>query len=213
MELISVGSAVQILFTLLLIALALRFVYRFVIDFPPYPGSSPLQGSKVEGLMGEDEFWALIDESKRLSRGRYDDQVEILTDLLEHKSLTEIIAFDMAFAALTMRVEQFRYWEPVYALNWGCSDDCFIDFRAWWIGQGKNKFYWSVRFPRLLFFFAVRDAWEQYEGLQYCAAEAYRNLNGRDIPAADSEYSGLDDTIFKENLAFLKYPELALLAW
>lgn len=197
----------------MLVAVALRFVYRFVIDFPPYPGLSPLQGTAVAGLLDEDAFWALIDESRRKSRGRYDDQVEILTGLLEHMSLSEIIAFDKAFVALMMRVEQFRYWEPVYALNWGCSDDCFVDFRAWWIGQGKNKFYWSVRFPRLLFFFAVRDSLEQYEGLQYCATEAYKNLNGRDIPVADIEYSGLDDAVFDENFAFLKYPELAFLAW
>jgi len=203
----------QILFGLVFVAVALRFVYRFVIDFPPYPGFSPLQGRVVEGLLDEDEFWALIDASRRQSRGRYDEQVEILTGLLEQRNLSEIVAFDRAFGALMMRVDQFRYWEPVYALNWGCSDDCFVDFRAWWIGQGKNKFYWSVRFPRLLFFFAVRDSFEQYEGLQYCAAEAYQNLNGRDIPVVDIEYSGQADAIFDENLAFLKFPELAFLAW
>jgi len=210
---IVVCAIMQIIFALVLVAVALRFVYRFVIDFPPYPGFSPLQGTNVEGLLDEDRFWAIIDESRRLSRGRYADQVMILTELLEHESLNDIVAFDKAFVALMARVEQFRYWEPVYALNWGCSDDCFIDFRAWWIGQGKNKFYWSVRFPRLLYFFAVRDLFEEYEGLQYCAGEAYKNLNGRDIPAVDIENAGLDDAIFVENIAFLKYPELAFLAW
>lgn len=203
----------QIVFGLLLLALSLRFVYRFIINFPPYPGCSPLQGTNVEGLMDEDEFWAIVEKSRQLSRGDYADQVEHLTELLEHKSLKKIVSFNLAFCSLMACVEKFRYWEPVYALNWGCSDDCFIDFRAWWIGQGKNKFYWSVRFPRLLYFFAVRDSLQEYEGLQYCAADAYKNLNGRDIPAADIEYAGLDDAVFNENYAILKYPELAFLAW
>lgn len=203
----------HILIALVVITIALRFVYRFLIDFPPYPGRSPLQGTNVEGLLEEDEFWTLIAQSRKLSRGQYDNQVEELTDLLEHKSLNEIMAFDKAFAALTDRVNSFHYWEAAYALNWGCSDDCFIDFQAWWIGQGKNKFYWSVRFPRLLYFFAVRDLYQQYEGLQYCAADAYKNLNGRDIPPHNYEFSDTGGQLFNEKMAFLKYPELAFLAW
>ena len=143
----------HIIIIVLVAALLLRFVYRFVIDFPPYPGRSPLQGTDTGDLMDEDDFWGLIAESRRISRGNYDVQVEALTDLLEHRSLNDIIAFNNAFEALMNRANDFRYWEAAYALNWGCSDDLFDYFRSWWIGQGKNKFYWSVRFPRLLFFF------------------------------------------------------------
>ena len=172
-----------------------------------------MQGVDVEGLMDEDEFWALIQDSRRLSKGNYDDQIVALTDLLEGKRLSDIIAFERAFVALMNRTNDFRYWEAAYALNWGCSDDTFIDFRAWWIGQGKNKYYWSVRFPRLLFFFVVRDVFQQYEGLQYCAGEAYKQLSGRDMPADDIEFTDTRGTPFNEGLALLKHPELALLAW
>jgi len=204
---------VHVLVILLVAVLGLRLAYRFIIDFPPYPGLSPLQGYDVDGLMEEDEFWALIHQSRRRSRGRYDDQVVELTELLEERSLKQIVAFDKAFNALLSRADDFRYWEAAYALNWGCSDDSFIDFRAWWIGQGKNKFYWSIRFPRLLFFFAVREFFQQYEGLQYCAPEAYENLSGRDIPPHEIDFGETRGTIFNEELAVLKYPELAFLAW
>jgi len=203
----------HILIALIVIALALRFIYRFLINFPPFPGQSPLQGTMVDGLMEEDEFWSMISQSRQLSGRQYDDQVAELTNLLEHKSLNDIIAFERAFAALTNRANEFRYWEAAYALNWGCSDDCFIDFTAWWIGQGKNKFYWSVRYPRLFFFFAVRDRFQSYEGLQYCAGEAYKNLNGRDIPTYENDFTDTRGPMFNESLALLKYPELALFAW
>lgn len=203
----------HIILAVLIAALVLRMVYRFLIDFPPYPGKSPLQGTNVDGLMEESEFWNLIMESRRTSNGRYDDQILALTDLLERKSLNDIIAFERAFTALMNQANDFRFWEAAYALNWGCSDDCFIDFCAWWIGQGKNKFYWSLRLPRSLFLFVVKEQFQQYEGLQYCASDAYKNLNGRDMPVSDIELAATQGKLFNEGLAFLKHPELALLAW
>ena len=167
----------------------------------------------MAGLMEEDRFWGLVDESRRRSRGNYDQQIDELTELLESERPSDIIAFQRAFTALMNRANDFRYWESAYALNWGCSDDLFHYFCSWWIGQGKNKFYWSIRWPRLLFFFAVRDFVQPYEGLEYCADQAYRNLTGRDMPTEDMIYSDTSGRMFNESLTVLKYPELALLAW
>lgn len=198
---------------LIVVVFLLRFLYRTWMDFPPYPGRSPLQGTDVDGLMEEDRFWSLIHESRRASRGNYDLQIDNLTSLLEGEKPADIIAFQRAFTALINRVNHFRYWESAYALNWGCSDDSFHYFCTWWIGQGKNKLYWSIRFPRLLFFFAVRELMVQYEGLEYCAAQAYENLTGREMPMEEFEYSDTGGRLFNENLAVIKYPELAFLAW
>lgn len=193
--------------------LLLRVLCRLGLDFPPYPGYSPLQGSDVEGLMPEDPFWALIHESKRRSGGNHEVQIEVLTELLEGELPKNIVAFQRAYAALVARVNDFRYWEAAYALNWGCSDDNFHYFCTWWIGQGKNKLYWSIRFPRLLFFFAVRESSVQYEGLEYAAAEAYEQLTGKELPMDDFPMSETRGKMFSEELALLRYPELALLAW
>ncbi|MEM9335596.1 MAG: DUF4240 domain-containing protein [Pseudomonadota bacterium] len=203
----------HLVIALILIPLVLRVLYRTVLNFPPFPGTSPLQGSDVDGLMDEDRFWGLIHESRRRSRGNFEDQIEELTELLEEERLADIIAFQRAFVALINRANHFQYWERAYALNWGCSDDLFHYFCTWWIGQGKNKFYWTIRFPQLLFFFAVRDFIQPYEGLEYCAGDAYKNLSGRDMPAEDMQYSDTGGRIFNENLATLKHPGLAFFAW
>lgn len=198
---------------LIVILLTLRALYRTVLDFPPYPGASPLQGTDVEGLMDEDRFWGLIHESRRRSRGNYEAQIEELTELLEGERLGDIVAFQRAFIALLNRANHFRYWESAYALNWGCSDDLFHYFCTWWIGQGKKKFYWSIRFPGLLFFFAVRHSVQPYEGLEYCAGEAYERLTRRELPLEDVEYTDTSGRIFSENFAVIKHPGLAFLAW
>ena len=203
----------HIVVALVVTLLILRVLYRTVLDFPPYPGLSPLQGTNVDGLMEEDRFWALIHESRRRSGGNYDAQLEELTNLLEGEKLADIIAFQQAFTALINRANHFKYWESAYALNWGCSDDLFHYFCTWWIGQGKNKFYWSTRFPALLFFFAVREFVQSYEGLEYCAGQAYENLTGRELPLDDVEYADTQGRIFNENLAVIKHPGLAYLGW
>lgn len=193
--------------------LSLRLLYRTWLNFPPYPGLSPLQGTNVDGLMEEDRFWSLIQESRRRSGGNYEAQIDELTALLEGETLADIVAFQRAFTALLNRANHFKYWECAYALNWGCSDDMFHYFCTWWIGQGKNKFYWSVRFPRLLFFFAIREFMQPYEGLEYCAGEAYENLAGREMPVDSLEYADTRGRIFNESLAIIRHPGLAFLAW
>lgn len=203
----------HVLLILIGVALLLRILYRTWLDFPPYPGHSPLQGTNVDGLLDEDRFWQLIHESRRKARGDYDAQLDALTELLEGERLPDIIAFQRAFVALLNRANHFRYWECAYALNWGCSDDTFHYFCSWWIGQGKNKFYWTMRFPRLLYFFAVRESMQPYEGLEYCAGQAYENLTGREMPLDDIEYADTGGQIFNEGLAVIKHPALAFLAW
>jgi hypothetical protein len=98
-------------------------------------------------------------------------------------------------------------------LNWGCSDDSFHYFCTWWIGQGRNKFYWSLRFPRLLFFCVVKESLQPYEGLEYCAGQAHENLSGRELPHEDLAFADTGGTLFNENLAIIRHPELAFLAW
>ena len=198
---------------LLATPLVLRLLYRTWLNFPPYPGHSPLQGTDVDGLLDEDRFWSLIHESHRRSGGNYEAQIDELVDLLEGQRLEDIVAFERAFTALLNQANHFRYWEAAYALNWGCSDDLFRYFCTWWIGQGKNKFYWSIRFPRLLFFFAVKDILQQYEGLGYCASDAYKNLTGKEMPNEDIVYEDTRGEIFSESFAVARYPELAFLAW
>ncbi|MEM1262970.1 MAG: DUF4240 domain-containing protein [Pseudomonadota bacterium] len=200
--------------TLVVSLFLLRVLYRTVLDFPPYPGFSPLQGTNVDGLMDEDRFWALIHGAHQRSHGNYEQQIEELTELLEGELPADIIAFQRAFVALFNRANHFRHWERAYALNGGCSDDLFHYFCTWWIGQGKNKFYWSLRFPRLLFFFAVRESSLQtYEGLEYCADKAYQHLTGRELPFDRFEYTDTGGRQFNEHLAVLKHPELAFFAW
>ena len=171
--------------TILLTILLIRLIFRKLIDLPRYKGKSIIGDSSIENLMPEDKFWELVSASKMNSNGNYHDQCQLLREHLEALSSKEIISFNRTFIALMAGSYSFRLWEAAYALNGGCSDDCFEYFRKEFI--------------------------ENYEGYAYCAYEAYQNRTGQELEyPRDIEYPN-PGSAFRASI--LLYPELALLAW
>ncbi len=197
--------------TILLTILLVRLIFRKLIDLPRYKGKSIIGDSSIENLMPEDKFWELVSASKMNSNGNYHVQCQLLREHLEALSSKEIISFNRTFIALMAGSYSFRLWEAAYALNGGCSDDCFEYFRSWLIAQGRNKFYWTNRYPRILFLVGVKEFIENYEGYAYCAYEAYQNRTGQELEyPRDIEYPN-PGSAFRASI--LLYPELALFAW
>ncbi|NII28236.1 DUF4240 domain-containing protein [Pseudoflavitalea sp. X16] len=206
-------QVLYIILTALIFIILIRLLFRKVLDLPAYSGKLLTDNSSVDNLMPEGKFWEIIHETKKSSNRRYQIQCQLLTEHLNNLSGEEIIQFDRTFSFLMAKSYSYKLWEPAYALNGGCSDDCFEYFRSWLIGQGKNTFYWTTKYPRVLFLVGVKELIENYEGIAYCAYEAYQYKTGQDLPERqDIQYSDGGE-VFKEGEAFLRYPELALLAW
>jgi len=206
-------GTLSILITVFAFIIVLRLIFRKVIDFPSYNGQLFSDSSEFKDLMPESYFWQVIQDVRIKSNKNYNVQCQLLVDTLATLPGEEIIRFDRTFATLMAKSYGFKLWEAAYALNGGCSDDCFQYFRTWLISQGKNKFYWTTKYPRLLFLFGVKEMVENYEGLSYCAYEAYQNKLGRELPNRNDILYGDEGRMFSEGLAFIRYPELALLAW
>lgn len=144
--------------------MVLRLLFRKVLGLPAYSGKLFTENSGVENLMPEERFWQIINETRNRSNRNYQRQCRLLTEFLNELRKEEIIEFDRTFAFLMAKSYNFQLWEPAYALNGGCSDDAFEYFRSWLIGQEKNNFYWTIKYPRLLFFVGVKELIENYEG-------------------------------------------------
>lgn len=206
-------QVLYLILTVLVLLVLLRLIFRKLLDLPVYSGKLFTHDSAVENLLPEEKFWAIIKETSRKSNRNYQYQCQLLTEYLGNLSPDEIVQFDKTFTLLMARSFSYKLWEPVYSLNGGCSDDAFEYFRSWLIAQGKNKFYWTIKYPRLLFLVGVKEMIENYEGFGYCAFNAYQSMTGRNLPEhQDIEYTQ-GGQIFKEGEAFFRYPELALLAW
>ncbi len=203
----------KLIITVILGTILIKLIFRKIIDLPKYKGKLFVDNSEIIDVMPETKFWELIKASSDNGKGNYTLQCRLLTEKLEGLTSKEIIEFDRTFVALMAKSYSFRLWEAAYALNGGCSDDCFEYFRSWLIAQGRNKFYWTIRFPRILFLVGVKELIENYEGVSYCAMEAYQNKTGSDIPRPDDIKYNDAGKFFSEVGSFIHYPELALLTW
>ncbi|MGC4039042.1 MAG: DUF4240 domain-containing protein [Chitinophagaceae bacterium] len=206
-------QVLSLIFIVFIVIVLIRLLVRKIFDLPAYAGKVMTEHSNPGNLMPEETFWQIIKTTRDGSRKNYQIQCQLLIEYLGGLTAQEIIQFDRTFTFLMANSYSFKLWEPAYSLNGGCSDDAFEYFRSWLIAQGKNKFYWTIKFPRLLLFVGVKEFIENYEGIAYCAYQAYQQKTGLDIPQKqDIQYADPGQK-FKEGEAFLRYPELALLAW
>ncbi|MBI2813419.1 MAG: DUF4240 domain-containing protein [Opitutae bacterium] len=134
--------------------------------------------------MNRDEFWQLIDSTrpKGLWAALHSGAMEIKLETLSEE---EIISFEQHFRGLMAESYRWDLWGAAYIVNRGCSDDGFEYFRAWLISQGKRYYEKCLRNPEAVGARAERDDRTEDEEFMYCAAEAYREKTGRELPSIE----------------------------
>ncbi len=140
--------------------------------------------------MDENEFWQLIDRSRRESGGDVWDQAALLTDALAEWDPEEIVSFDRHFAGQMRKAYRADLWAAAYIVNQGCSDDAFADFRAWLIGQGKQVFEAVLADPERLGDLVEPGETADCEDMLFAGSRAYRRrTGGQDVPEDAGEHA------------------------
>ena len=104
---------------------------------------------------------------------------------------------------------QYGLWDAASIVKeYGCSDDGFIDFRAWLIAQGREVYLAALKEPDSL---ADVEPYGNccFESLTYVGDAAYRQLTGENInenadPAAKEKQKAIQeaDIIYREDIRF-----------
>jgi len=125
-------------------------------------------------------FWNLIDQSRREANGDSTVQIENLKTQLAGLDAAEIVEFDRHLGECHDRAYTWDLWGAAFVISGGCSDDGFIDFRAWLISRGKRVFEAALAEPDSLasavkandgkcqleaFLYLATDVWEQLTSL------------------------------------------------
>ncbi|WP_207895926.1 DUF4240 domain-containing protein [Hymenobacter gummosus] len=197
-----------------LLVFFLRVIVQRFVPLPRYDGPELLpEASRPAELLPEADFWRLIEASRHHGLTSYNGQLSTLSEELAGLDTLTLRRFDRTLAHLLRQSYDARLWQAAYAVNGGCSDDCFEYFRGWLMTQGRDKFYWTLRHPRLLLLTGRSEFAQGYEGLEHVAAAQYWRKAGRRMPAAESAPYQLKGPMFDERAALLRYPELWLLVW
>jgi hypothetical protein len=132
--------------------------------------------------MDESRFWQLIDQSRREASGPW-QQHQRLAELLDGLTPNEIAGFAKHWYIKHRDAYRWDLWAVAYVIEGGCSDDSFMDFRAWLIAQGK-EFYESVMSEPARVADRASDG-VCYERMNYVARSVYQKKTSHEIPLDD----------------------------
>ncbi len=129
--------------------------------------------------MDENRFWEIIDESRERA-SEPGKQHESLGQILGGLTSDEIATFAAHWHTKHQNAYRWDLWAVAFIVRGGCSDDSFMDFRAWLVGQGRKSYEAALDDARTVG--AHVKGTICYEELNYVASSAYKKKTGEDLP-------------------------------
>ena len=127
-----------------------------------------------------DKFWALIDEAVKSSNGNNSLKEDYLTTELEKLSLDEIKDFELAFRKCVIDADDFNVMAAQKIIDGYVSDDTYLYFRCWLIGQGQTVYSETLKNPDYLANLVNEGDECDWEGIMYLATKAYSQKTGKE---------------------------------
>lgn len=137
--------------------------------------------------VNKDSFWTLIDQAKEHTGGPSEWLMEQLVDLGPEQAKK----FDTIARVYMDAAYQYGLWTAASVMErYGCSDDGFMDFRAWLIAQGKEVYLAALADPDSL---ADVEPYGgcQFESFSYVASKVLNTLTGRGAYVALADFDAL----------------------
>lgn len=146
--------------------------------------------------MDNQEFWKIIDYSFNRSNGSKQAQEKIILEKLLTYSLDEIKEFEIIFRKLIIEADDFKVMAAQKIIQRWVSDDSYLYFRCWLIGQGQKTFEETLKNPDYLANIVSKSTDTSFEELMYIATKAYSKITGKEedetFPRDVAREKGLD---------------------
>jgi hypothetical protein len=129
--------------------------------------------------MDKKEFWQLIDSAKTASNGDQALHEKALISSLATYGPEQIIDFECLLREFLIEADDFGIMAAQKIIDGYVSDDTYLYFRCWLVGQGEAIFRAALDKPDTLA--AVLDApYQDFEELLYVATAAFKKQTGKE---------------------------------
>ena len=146
--------------------------------------------------MSKDAFWALIQAAKTACGQDLNAMEDYLREQLVSMGPAAAKKFHDILQTYEDLADQYGLWDAVSVIKeYGCSDDGFIDFRAWLIAQGKEVYMNALRDPDVCDY-----AYEQLTG-----RSAYDEMEPDRIEKMRDELK--KDIVYKDGIQYPREPK------
>lgn len=129
--------------------------------------------------INKETFWQLIEETKNQCGQNMDASISRIKKELLSMPLEQSLRFHAIMHGYQDAANKYGLWiAATFIKEYGCSDDGFIDFRAWLIAQGKDVYMAALENPDSL---AKVEKYGDcaFESFSYVGDEVYEELTGR----------------------------------
>lgn len=159
--------------------------------------------------INKESFWDLIHKAKNACGQDMDAMLAYLKDRLVSMGPTQAQNFHDIIHVYEDLADKFGLWDAAGIMKeYGCSDDGFIDFRAWLIAQGREVYFAALADPdSLADVVPYGDC--RFEQLSYVGDYAYEQLTGKsaydqtDWSAYEALLMKLEqDIVYKDGIEF-----------
>ena len=135
--------------------------------------------SEAVSEINKDTFWTLIAQAKEQCGQDLDIFAQWLEDRLMEMSPEQALNFDNIVHGYRDLAYKYGLWSAASIMCDGCTDDGFIDFRGWFIAQGRDIYMAALKDPDSLADIPACDNC-YFESLGYVGDLVYAKLTGRD---------------------------------
>ena len=141
--------------------------------------------------MDKSEFWRIIDFARLHAQEDSQRQELLLVKGLEQYSAENIIEFECLLRQTIIDADDFKVMAAEKIMEGSVSDDSYVYFRCWLIGQGEQVFTEALRNPDSLVTVVTAETTTDFEALLYVTTQAYQHKTGK----------GEEDDSFPRNIA------------
>jgi hypothetical protein len=143
-----------------------------------------------------DQFWMLINSAVKVSNDNDSLKEQYLISQLSKLSLKEIHDFEMALRKSIIDADDFKVMAAQKIIEGYVSDDSYLYFHCWLIGQGKTVFSETLKNPDYLAKIVNKGDICEFEELLYITTEAFSKVTGKkeddSFPRSVAYSKGLD---------------------
>lgn len=146
--------------------------------------------------MEKTTFWQLLESAKQGAKGDQQLQEQLLISSLEKLEPAQIIGFECLLREYLIEADHYNIIAAQKIIDGYVSDDPYLYFRCWLIGQGEAVFTTALATPDSLAS-VIEDPYQSFEELLYVATTAFAKHTGREeddetFPRAVASARGLN---------------------
>lgn len=128
--------------------------------------------------MDKKEFWQIIESARAKAQGDQQLQEQTLISSLEKLEPEQIVEFECILCQYLLEADHFDVIAAQKIIDGYVSDDPYLYFRCWLIGQGETVFTNALRNPDSLAA-VIDEPYHDFEELLYVATMAYEKRTGK----------------------------------